>query len=209
MKKNGITLIITSVLLSFVITAIMNNNADNSNKIKSKSLFLMFPTDESYAYKTKSLNELERLDKIERAITVSSQDIRSKVAKIIMNEKEDAYAKLSTFRYLPSTDYERYIVNWKKYLYYQGYSSGEFRIAPSDSKSFSITIILKDSKHARQHEYRYNTDGIAVFDIRPIGVTSGLGLVKYAVTYIMVLLFVVITLNLVIGLASIVKSKLK
>lgn len=209
MKKNRISLIIASILLSFAITAIMNSNAGNYRNIESKSLFLMFPTDESYAYKTKYLNESEKLSKIERAITVSSQDISSKVARIIMNEKEDAYVKLSTFRYLPSADHEGYIVNWKKYLYYQGYSSGEFRIAPSNNNSFSITIILKDSRHARQYKYRYNTDGIAVFDIRPTRVMSGLDLVKYAVTYFMVLLFVVIILNLVIGLASIVKSKLK
>ncbi len=209
MRGNYKSLIVISVLISVVISAVIIRNADSSRNIKDNSSFLMFPTDQSYMYKTKYFKDTEILGKTERAVIVSCREAKSGIVKIIVNEKEDGYVKLSTLRYLPPDNYSKYIKDLEDVLHYQGYTSGKFVIKPLDSKVYSIVMVLKDSKHARQHEYRYKTDGDTVFEIKPIRVTSGLWYIHGMLTWFVVFMFVIIMLKFIVDLLSMLRRRHK
>jgi len=203
MIKNKSTLMIIAFLISSLVTVYVSNKVVNYVRAEAENkthLFLIFPSDKSYVYKTKSFNSNEKLGKIDRAVTVSYPEIQSGIAEVILDEKECGYAAISTFNYLPPTEYDKYIINWKKYLKFQGYTDGQYEIKPARAKRYIVTFIMKDSKHARSHKYMYETDGKTICNIGPVGVFSGFNIIFYAIIFIPVYLLTMIVMKYIVAL---------
>jgi hypothetical protein len=198
MISKKITLYAISILVGALVTLYVSNKTINYLHVESELPqyeFLLFPSDKSYAYKTKSLSSNERLNKIDRAVTACYPEVLSGIVGVNLSEKEDGYAGISTFSYLPPVEYAKYIINWRRSLKYQGYTDGQFEIKPIGGNRYSVTLTLKDSKHVRLHKYRYETDGNTLYDIKPISIFSGFHFILYSIIFIPAFLLSFIILN--------------
>ena len=137
-------------------------------------MFLLFPKNHVNIYKSASGDSEGIIGRLDSAVTASKKEILSGEIRIVINEKDDGYIKLSDLNYIPISGEDEMLEKWQRRLFLQGYTQGKWKSEKIDSNTWQITLLLVDSQHVRSDQYVFVTDGVNVLRVKDINSRSGI-----------------------------------
>ena len=135
--------------------------------------FFYFPPNHVSIYKAPGGDIGGIIGRLDRAVVASKKEILSGEVKVIINEKDDGYVKLSDLSYLPTSGEKEMLEKWQRRLPLQGYTQGKWQRDKINRNTWQVTLLLIDSEHARSEKYVFETDGVNILRVKDINSRSG------------------------------------